>query len=295
MQKEAIMHNKNKICLITGSTSGIGYVMARELAKTGAIVVILSRSKQKGESARKRLVQESGNTDIHVLDAELAEMKQVKRVAEEFNATYPRLDVFIDNAGAFLQPTDKTQEALGSVFAVNYLSKFLLTNLLLDKLKATDHARIIYTCSHGHKMSKLNLNYSEPRELSMLNNGYNQSKLALIMFVYALADKLKGTSITVNGFHPGLVNSNFKNNSHGTLQKYLGKLIYDNFGITLEQGADTAIYLATSPDVANVTGKYFAKRKPVKSSKVSYDIKLQKQLWDGSVAILKSLNIHTHF
>jgi NAD(P)-dependent dehydrogenase (short-subunit alcohol dehydrogenase family) len=264
-QELAIMAKSNmqgKVCLVTGSSSGIGKVTARELAKMGATVVMVCRNRVKGESAQAEIKAASGNAQVELIVADLSELSEVRRVASEFKQSYTQLHVLVNNAGGINSEHKVTPDGLEFTFATNYLAPFLLTHLLLDVLKASAPARIVNVSSVG------------------------QSKLALIYFTYELADQLKGTGVTVNALHPGVVASNFNDGMKG-LAHVIGAVIYTFVGITVESGAQTTLYLATSPEVEGVSGKYFSDRKEASSSRLSYDVTVRQRLWDVSQELIR--------
>jgi NAD(P)-dependent dehydrogenase (short-subunit alcohol dehydrogenase family) len=277
---------KDKICLVTGSTSGTGYITALELAKAGATVVMLCRNEAKGKTAQHSIIQSSGNERVDLLIADLAEMQDVRRAAMQLNSKYPKLDVLVNNAGGIIYPRRETSQGLEATFAGNYLGHFLLTELLLDKLKSAGQARIINVSSIAHNNARIN--FDDLQLKSNLSGAYGQSKLAQIFHTYELADRLRGSGITVNAMHPGAVSSGFKNGVTG-FRRAIAYAVYALIGISPEKGADTIVYLATSPEVADVTGKYFIKRKDVPSKGISYDVALRKRLWAETEALLRSL------
>lgn len=220
--------------------------------------------------------------------ADLAEMPDVRRAAMQFNSKYPKLDVLVNNAGGILHLRRETSQGLEAMFAGNYLGHFLFTELLLDKLKHAAHARIINVSSIAHNNSRIN--FDDLQSKAGLSGAYGQSKLAQILSTYELADRLRDTGITVNAMHPGAVSSGFKDGVTG-FRRAIAYAVYGLIGISPEKGADTIVYLATSPNVANVTGKYFIKRKAVPSKGVSYDVALRKRLWTESEALLRSVGV----
>ncbi|NVM56274.1 MAG: SDR family oxidoreductase [Candidatus Helarchaeota archaeon] len=268
-----------KICIVTGANAGIGKATAMELAKMGATVVMVCRSPERGGAALADIKQKSGNDSVDLMIADLSSMNSIRQFAADFKAKYKKLHVLINNAGVHLAEHILTVDGYECTFATNHLGYFLLTNLLLDVIKASAPARIINVSSEAHGLSKI---YFDDLQLEKNFDGfraYTQSKLANIMFTYELARRIEGTGVTVNCLHPGMVLTNMGRNSEDVrrVMQEAGDSI-----LTPEEGAATSIYLATSPEVENVTGKYFDNKKAVKSSRKSYDQNSQQRLWELS-------------
>jgi NAD(P)-dependent dehydrogenase (short-subunit alcohol dehydrogenase family) len=274
---------QGKIVLVTGATNGIGKVTAQELANKGATVVIVGRNRAKTEETLNDIKAQSKNNNVDMLLGDLSSMADVRRIAEEFKRKYNRLDVLVNNAGAVFVQRQETVDGYEMTFALNHLSYFLLTNLLLDVIKASAPARIVNVSSEAHMTGPLKFD-----DLQNKNNyggmggfgPYGQSKLANVMFTYELARRLQGTNVTANVLHPGFVASGFGKNNTGWM-RFVMRILH-NFAISEADGAKTMIYLASSPEVEGVTGKYWDKSKPVKSSTVSYDEAAQRRLWEIS-------------
>ena len=269
---------QEKICLVTGSTSGIGKVTARELANRGATVVLVSRSRAKGEATQAEIKQATGNQHVELLVADLSVLEDVRKLATEFQHTHDHLHLLVNNAGCAYPRRTLTTDGFEATLAVNYLAPFLLTELLLDTLKASAPARIINVSSAQHANASIEFdNLQGEKKYGNLRN-YNQAKLALLFWTYELARRLEGTGVTVNALHPGVTASNFVDGMSGpaALVMKLGK----PFLLTPEQGAQTILYLATSPEVEGVSGKYFVKSQETKSSSRSYDQAASSRLWD---------------
>jgi NAD(P)-dependent dehydrogenase (short-subunit alcohol dehydrogenase family) len=265
---------QGKICLITGANSGVGKATASELAQMGATVVMVSRNRARGEEAQKEIQAHSGNNDVHLLLADLSSQQSIRQLAEAFQRQFSQLHVLINNAGLFSLGRRETVDGLEMAFAVNYLAPFLLTNLLLDTLKASAPARVINVSSDSHEQGYINMDNLQSKRGYNTYKIYGQSKLALILFSYELARKLEGTGVTVNALHPGFVSTNIGQSDVGPFLRMIASIIF-RFGISPEEGAKTSIYLASSPDVENVTGKYFVKSSPKRSVAISYDESLQ--------------------
>ena len=273
----------DKICVITGATSGIGKETAKALAQKGAYVVIVGRNTKKCISTVKMLKKESRNTNVNYIQADLSDLKQVRSLAKKLKQDYPRIDVLVNNAGAYFTTRLESADGYEMNLALNHLSPFLLTTLLTDILKESKQGRIINVSSSAHFKGKINLEDLQLKDNFNGFNAYAQSKLALTLFSNQLAEKLKDTNVTVNALHPGLVASNFGKNN-GLLRFYIRRLLNRNEISPLE-GSKTTTYLATSPDVAQITGGYFEEEKQTKSSDASYDETLAKRLWEVSEAL----------
>ena len=271
---------QNKICLITGATSGIGQAAASALAKTGVTVIVVGRSEERCQNTVAHIQRETGNFHVDYLLADLSIQAQVRQLAADFKARYKRLDVLVNDAGAIFLRRQVSADGIEMNFALNHLAYFLLTNLLLDTLKASAPARVVNVASNSHRNSHLDFDNLQ------LNRGYNpmraygRSKLANLYFTYELARRLDSTGVTVNAMHPGFVHTNMAANN-GWLVRLFLPLIHRN-SLTPEQGARTAVYLASSPDVETVTGKYFVREREVASDPVSYDEAAARRLWEVS-------------
>jgi len=270
----------NKICLVTGATSGIGAVTVEALAEKGATVIIVGRYPKKSKSTVNRIRQKTGNSSIEFMLADLSSQEEIHCLAEQFKKKYQRLDVLINNAGAYFRSRHLSVDGYEMTFALNHLGYFLLTNLLLNTLKASVPARIINVSSNAHERGRINFEDLQRQRNYHGFEVYAQSKLANILFTYELAKRLKGTGITVNALHPGGVATNLGRNN-GWIRHIIKRLVKRKL-ISPVDGAQTSIYLATSKDVQGVTGKYFVKSKSVPSSKTSYDEVLGHQLWKVS-------------
>ena len=272
-----------KVCLVTGATSGIGKVTARELANRGAVVVVVGRSEERSEATVSQIRQQTGNPSVDFLLADLSSQQDVRRLAKEFESRYPRLDVLVNNAGAIMLSRRVSVDRIEMTLALNHLAYFLLTNLLLDRLKSSAPARIVNVASNSHERVKLNFDDLQHQRRYWGFRAYAWSKLENILFSYELARRLAGTGVTVNALHPGLVGTNFLANN-GPLGKLL-KMAVAIKGMSPERGARTTIYLATSPEVERVTGRYFVKEEEVPSSAASYDEDSARWLWQVSAEL----------
>jgi len=281
-----------KVCMITGGNSGIGKYTALGLAKMGATVVMVCRDGSKGEAARDEIVAltGSGKEKVDLILADLASMESVRKLADTFMARYERLHVLINNAGVILSKRSVTADGLETTFEVNYLSHFLLTNLLLGVLRASAPSRIINVSSGAHTGGHIDFDDLQGERGYRGTKAYSQSKLAQVLFTYELAKRLKGTGVTVNCVHPGAVATNWGRNSGGAMGFVLR--LAGPFELSPEKGADTSVYLASSPDLADVTGRYFTKRKEVASSKESHDELEAQRLWQVSLGLAKLSGPH---
>jgi NAD(P)-dependent dehydrogenase (short-subunit alcohol dehydrogenase family) len=280
---------QGKVCIVTGANSGIGKATALGLAQMGATVIMISRNQAKGEEAQHEIKEKSGNDAVHLMLADLSSQASIRQLAENFQQHYQQLHVLINNAGCVNLRRRESVDGLEMTFAVNYLAPFLLTNLLLDKLKASAPARIVNVSSESHQSGYIKMDDLELEKGYRLMRAYGQSKLAMVLFTYELARRLQGTGVTANCLHPGFVATNFGQNGLGSVGSSITKLIFSSLGISPEEGAKTSIYLASSPEIEGITGKYFVKSIPVRSAPISYDTTLQRQLWDDSE---KLVNLH---
>ncbi len=277
---------QGKICMVTGANSGIGKATALALAQMGATVVMVCRDRARGEEARSEITMKSRNNAVDLLQADLSSQQSIRQLVGNFQHHYTHLHVLINNAGAaFPGRRRETVDGLEMTFAVNYLAPFLLTNLLLDLLTASAPARIVNVSSAAHKSGSIQLDDLQAEKLYRPLRTYPQAKLAVVLFTYELARRLRGTGVTANCLHPGFVATNFAQSDGEPAVRLLVKLI-GSFGTSPEKGAKTSIYLASSPDVEGVIGTYFVKSMPKRSASISYDESLQRQLWEQSAKLV---------
>ena len=274
-----------KVCMVTGSNTGIGKAVALALAKSGATVVLVCRSHERGEAARAEIAAESGRTDVDLLVADLSLQSEIRRLVMEFKARYTRLDVLINNAAVVTRKRTVTSEGIETMFAVNHLAYFLLTNLLLDTLKASSPSRIINVSSNAHRFIK-RLDFDDLQGEKKFGSlrPYALSKLENIYFTYALARRLEGTGVTVNVLHPGVIRTELNRSMPAFVVWFFNK-----FTKPPEEGAKTPYYLATAPEVEGVSGKYFDECREKATTPVSHDEQAGEQLWRLS-AKLTGLN-----
>jgi len=284
---ETSSNMQGKVVLITGGTNGIGKAAALALAKMGANVVIVGRSRDKAETVVNAIKTVSGSTSVSYLLADLSLMAGVRALAAEFRSRYSRLNVLLNNAGAFFSKRELTAEGHEMTWALNHLSYFLLTDLLLDSLMTTaqtdGEARIINVSSGAHMGGSINFDDPEYQHTRYMGFGaYSRSKLANVMFTYELARRLAGSNVTANALHPGAVATGFASNNRDLFA--LGWKVMSPFLLSPEQGARTSVYLASSPEVRGITGAYFDNSRLARSSKASYDEAAQRRLWEISAA-----------
>lgn len=267
-----------KICLITGANSGIGKATALGLAKLGATVVIVCRDKAKGEAAQAEIKAQNSSGSVDLLLADLSSQESIRQLAKTVNERYPHLYVLINNAGISPSTRILTVDGIESTFAVNHLGPFLLTHLLLEKLKASAPARIVNVASSAEGA----LNFDDLQGEKSFNSmqAYSQSKRANILFTYELARRLAGTGVTANCLHPGVVSTNLVRDFPLAFRAFVRL-----FFTTPEKGAQTSIYLASSPEVEGISGKYFAKKSAIQSSQASYDEAAAQRLWQISAEL----------
>jgi NAD(P)-dependent dehydrogenase (short-subunit alcohol dehydrogenase family) len=282
--QQTTMHGK--VCLITGATSGIGKATALGLARMGATVVMVGRDRARSEAVQSEIKAQSGNSAVDLLIADLSSQASIRQLARDFQQRYSQLHVLINNAGVYMFRRKETVDGLEMTFAVNYLAPFLLTNLLLDMLKASAPARIVNVSSEAQAIGYIRINDLQSRWGYRGMRAYGQSKLALTMFGYELARRLAGTGVTVNSLHPGFVATNIGGNNVPAALRPVVKFFISLLSVSAQEGAETPLYLASSPDVEGVTGKYYIKGVPRRSVPISYDESLEKQLWEESVKLV---------
>ena len=274
---------QNKVCIITGATSGIGKATALGLAKMGANVAIIGLDKEHGENAQNEIKSKTGNPNVDLLLDDLSSQAEIRKLAEEIQARYTTVHVLINNAGIAPIKRSVTVDGIERVFAVNYLAPFLLTNLLLERLKASAPARVVNVAGDFHRKATIQFDdlMSEKDYNGIRAN--NQAKLALILFTYELARRLDGTRVTANCLHPGAVATDgpLKDPDLPAFSRAMYKMVRLFFA-SPERGAETSIYLSTSSEVEKVSGKYFIKKTPVESSPESYDEEIARRLWKVS-------------
>ncbi len=273
-----------KIVLVTGTTNGIGKATVLELARQGYQVLITSRDADKGQQMLRELQAQDGNRVPELFVGDLSSMADVRRIAAEVLARHPKLDVLINNAGGLFDRRQLTVDGFEYTFALNHLAYFLLTSLLLPSLKAAGKARVVNVSSSGNRLARMrwdDLQYQTGYSGWM---AYGQSKLMNVLFTLALARRLQGSGVTSNVLHPGVINTGFGKNTTG-----LNRVVAwaaNLAAISPEQGAQTSLYLATSPAVDGVSGQYFIKQRVARANNVAYDLVAQERLWALSEDLL---------
>ena len=270
---------EKKHCIITGANAGIGKASAIAIAKKGYQIIMFCRNKEKAEIAQKEITEYS-QYPVDLIICDLASQESIRKAAAQYKEKYDRLDVLLNNAGFIAKQRALTEDGYESTFAVNHLGPFLLTNLLLDLIKSTPNSRVVNVASEAHRYTKFDINNLELEKGYDNMKAYSLSKLCNIMFTHELAKKLNGSDATTYSLHPGVVASNFQDNTHG----FLGALftLIRPFMISNEKGAETSVYLATDPGVTKFNGKYFDKKTIKKPKSIAYDETLSEQLWSKS-------------
>ncbi len=267
-----------KICIVTGANSGIGLETARGLAARGATVILACRNQQKGEAALAELKASTNNEDLHLMLVDLADMASIRTMAAAFRQQFQQLDLLVNNAGVFIPTRQTSVDGYELTFATNHVAYFLLTHFLLDLLVATPASRIVNVSSDAHRGGAMHFDDLQLESGYGGYKAYAQSKLANILFSSELARRLGTTTPTVNSLHPGVVATNFGSGKSGFFSFFFR--VFSPFFLSPESGARTSLHLATSPEVAGVTGKYFDRSKPRKPSAAALDMNAAKRLYD---------------
>ncbi len=268
--------------MITGSNSGIGKFTALELAKLGSHIIMVCRDYEKGTNTQREIMEKTGNSDIELFIADLASQSSIKEFVKRYKEKYKVLHILINNAGTMTKKWTATEEGNERTFAINHLGPFLLTNLLLDLLIAGAPSRIITVSSGLHHNGVIDFNDIQSKKKYGNLKAYSKSKLANILFTYELHDRLQSSGnldITANVVHPGFTRTSFGKEGLSLLQKIGLMVIHPIMAIPPQKGAETSIYLASSPEVKNISGKYFVKKEITDSSPKTYDRESQKRLW----------------
>jgi NAD(P)-dependent dehydrogenase (short-subunit alcohol dehydrogenase family) len=278
-----------KICMVTGATSSIGEVTARELARLGATVIVVGRNPGKSVATVNMIKEQTGNPNVEFMLADLSSQREIRQLAQQFQSRYQHLHVLVNNAGAVFTRRQESADGIEMTFAVNYLGYFLLTNLLLDVLQASAPSRIINVSAdvQHHIVTKIDFDDLQRKKKYRFWDVYMQTKLADWMFTYELAQWLKGTSVTANALHPGVLSSNLGMNNGGILL-LIWRLIKPLANVVLtspEKGAQTMIYLAISPEMEGITGEFFMKQKAIESYKVFINKDSTSRLWQVSAKL----------
>jgi retinol dehydrogenase 14 len=278
---QGAMHRKQVI--ITGATSGIGRATAQELAARGARVVIVGRNVERLEGTRESIIRTTGNSEVVTVKGDLSSMEQVRGVARDILALCPRVNVLINNAGGIFGRREETVDGYERTLALDHLSPYLLTSLLMDRLVVSAPSRVVTVSSSAHWGGNIDLDDLMMERQYSAFRAYAQAKLANVMFTYELARRLEGTAVTANCLHPGVVRTRFGIEAGRLVE--VGSVLIRPFEISATRGARTSIYLASSPEVEGVTGKYFAGMRQRRSSSRSYDVDLARRLWEVSAEL----------
>jgi retinol dehydrogenase-14 len=270
-----------KTCLVTGATAGIGRVTAMELARLGAKVFLVARDRARGEALAREI--QGGGGKAELLVADLASQQSIRELAGRFLARAEPLHVLVNNAGVFELSRRLNADGIEMVFAVNHLAYFLLTHLLLDRLRASPPARIVNVASDAHRWGTIDFDDLEGEKSYRSMRIYGRSKLANILFTYELARRLEGTGVTVNCLHPGAVSTRLGAQNGAIARALIGLL--RPFLRSPQDGAKTSVYLAAAPEVDGVSGKYFIDCRPARSSRESQDREVARRLWERSAAM----------
>lgn len=271
---------KDKIVLITGANRGLGLETARQLAKKGAILILVGRNQLELLDAKGLIIDESKNEDVHVFATDLSSHQQIKQLSDSIHSKFDRIDVLVNNAGAVFAEFGLTEDGLERTIGVNHFSDFLLSYYLLDLLQKSPSARIVNVASDSHYQGKMDFESFTQNKGYFVLEAYEQSKLANVLFTFALAEKLKNTNITVNALHPGRVKTEIGNRHQPWYLSAFWSIFTFLTAVSVKKGAETQVYLASNPAVNGLTGKYFSDSKQKTSSKLSLDLSLQKKLWE---------------
>lgn len=271
---------ENKLCVITGANSGIGFETAKALAQKGAYVVMVCRNEEKAKAAMEEIIQETGHAGIEIVLCDFAIQAEIHQAADTIKQKFEKIDVLINNHGFLASERNETVDGLEETFAVNHIGYFLFTNLLLDHLKSADHARVINVASEAHRAGEFDPDNLQLEDGFKPFKAYGNSKLFNILFTKELAHRLRDTSVTANCLHPGLVGSNF--GQSGNLLVRLFYTLGKPFMTSNKEGAQTSIYLASSEEVENTSGQYFKNKKASTPSRIARDMDAAKKLWEIS-------------
>jgi retinol dehydrogenase-12 len=284
MMSEQPLPGEGKICVVTGASRGIGFEIARALANQGARVLLVGRDRQRCNLAVDRILRENGNASVDYILADLSSQKEVREVASLLRQ-YARLDVLINNVGASFPLRRESADGVEMTFALNHLSHFLLTNLLIETLRASDQARVVNVSSFLHARGQMNFEDLEYRRGYNGLQAYAQAKLANMLFTYELARRLDGTGITVNALNPGFVATYFALDHHGFIS--VVRRLFTTHAITPVEAARSGVHLALSPELEKVSGSYFDGMSAVDSSSQSYDLASAQRLWQISSEMVR--------
>jgi len=270
-----------KICLVTGASRGIGFQTALGLASKGAHVIMASHNQERGESARQRINTAMGKNSTDFILVDLASQEDIRKFTETIKERYDHLDVLVNNAGGLFLRRKESVDSIEMTFALNHLNYFMTTLLLMNTILSAEAPRIVNVSSRSHRGEKMRFDDLQFEKGYSAMQAYGQSKLANLLFTYELSRRLKNTNVTVNALHPGFVNTHFAK-QNGPVVRFFMNIVHFLLARSPEKGAETPIYLASSPEVEGVTGKYFFDKQPIRSSQASYDRQAAQQLWQVS-------------
>jgi len=270
-----------RVCVVTGASGGIGKETAKGLARTGATVVLLVRSRERGEAARGEIIRDVPGSDVQMVLADLSVQAEVRRAAAEIIGRFPRVDALVNNAAIFAWKRTLTPDGVELQWAVNHLAPFLLTHLLLGRLTESAPARVVSMSSGAHKAGRMD--WDDPQMARGRYNGlamYSRTKLANLLFTRELARRTRGTGVTANAMHPGVVATDLLLKSVPLIR------LFRRLMLTPEEGAATTVYLASSPEVAGASGEYFIDRRPVTPTTAARDEDAARRLWEVSARMV---------
>lgn len=268
-----------RVVVVTGATSGIGLVTARELAREGATVALVGRDPARVAATKEEISRTTGSDRLRAFTADLSLQADVRRLASELRSTLPRVHVLLNNAGAMYSTRAQTSEGFERTWALNVVAPYLLTHLLVSRLEESVPARVVNVASAAHRGAHLDFENLQGERRYSGYRAYARSKLALVLLTYALARRLSGRRVTVNALHPGFVATGFGRNNPGGTGAAIGFIAY-LFGLRPVRGARTSIFLASDTSVAETTGQYFVRCRAVASSPASFDTAVGDRLWD---------------
>ncbi len=283
---ESAIGISTKVYMVTGANRGIGRATAQGLAKMGATVILVCRDRDRGEAARDEIIANSGNDNVELFLADLASQESVRQLSEEFKGKHDQLHVLVNNAGIYRTKRSMTEDGIELHFAVNYLAPFMLTNLLLDKLKRGAPSRVVNLVGIYHRKATIDFDDLMSEKEYSASDSNQKSKLALVLYTYELARRLEGSAVSANCLHPGAVATEMlKSDPDAPAPMLFFYRFMKPFIASQERGAESTIYLATSPAVEGVTGKFFVKKDEAESSPESYDRSVAAHLWEVSEAL----------
>lgn len=277
---------ENKTVVISGANAGIGFATAKALLNNGAKVLMFCRNLEKAEAAKKELISITGNNKVDIFQVDFESFDSIERACKACMAKYDKIDVLINNAGATYSDFELTENGVERTMQVNHFGYYLMSYYLLPLLKNAENARIVNVASKAHYGVTIDLDTINKQEAYMVFKQYQYSKLANVLFTKKIAKLFKPLNITVNCLHPGVVSTKIGNKASNWFHSFVWS-IFAFFGVNPDKGAETSIYLASSPEVADITGKYFDKCKPYEGSDVARDDKLIEQFWNWSGEIAK--------